>query len=461
MNRRCFATQALMGAIAMACELTRAEAESGLGARTSAFHDAAALFVSHSMTSGSLKIDCDFPGGNIIVDSIKGDTVWLRQDLRDTAGNWFYWYFRVRGGAGRKLNFRFTRVNGNGVPNPAEDAESVDWGWRPVIGVRGPAVSVDGGPTWRWLGPEKGDDGERFHFAFPQHAEDVRFSMTIPYLESNLESFLNHYQGNPNLRRDTLCRTRKGRPVELLHLGRLDGQPNYRVLLTARHHCCETMASYSLEGIMASVLADTEEGNWFRTQAEFLVVPFMDTDGVEDGDQGKNRRPHDHVFDYGLGSKTIYPSVRALEELVPRWSGGRLRFALDMHDPDLRNPEDQQISFLEWGNEQMRKQVERYCSILESVQSGALPFNSKNNMLPGMTWTADKNKPKPTSNNAQRPGTGGIAFGSWASELPGIWFATTVEIPYASAGRKTVTPDSARALGGDMAGALRSYLVSA
>jgi len=458
MNRRCFTTQALMGAIAMGCGLRRAEAESGLLVRPSAQLDAAALFVPDSLSRGSFQIDCDFPGGNIIVDSINGDTVWLHQDLRDTAGNWFYWYFHVRGGAGRNIDFRFTRVYGNGVPSP-EDEESVDWGWRPVIGVNGPAVSVDGGRTWRWLGPEKGDDGERFHFLFPQQAEDVRFSVTIPYLETNLASFLNQYQGNSNLRKDTLCHTRKGRPVDLLHIGGLDGQPNYRVLLTARHHCCESMASYSLEGIMASVLADTEEGDWFRTHVEFLVAPFMDTDGVEDGDQGKNRRPHDHVFDYG--SQSIYPSVRALEELVPRWSGRLLRFALDMHDPDLRNPEDQQISFLEWGNEQMRKQVERYCGILESVQSGALPFNSKNNMLPGMTWTADKNKPKPTSNHAQRSGSGGKGFSTWASELAGIWFATTVEIPYASAGGKTVAPDSARALGGDMARALRAYLVSA
>ena len=436
-----------MGAIATACGLTRAEAESGLGARTSAFHDAAALFVSHSMTSGSLDIDCDFPGGNIIVDSIKGDTVWLHQDLRDTAGNWF----RVRGGAGRKLNFRFTRVNGNGVPNPAEPSGSVDWGWQDAIGVNGPAVSLDGGRTWRWLGPEKGDDGERFHFAFPQHAEDVRFSMTIPYLESNLESFLNHYQGNPNLRRDTLCRTRKGRPVELLHLGRLDGQPNYRVLLTARHHCCETMASYSLEGIMASVLADTEEGNWFRTQAEFLAVPFMDTDGVEDGDQGKNRRPHDHNRDYGLGSKTIYPSVRALEELVPRWSGGRLRFALDMHCPGLRGAENQEISFPGERNQQIWKQLERFSRILELVQSGPLPFSSKNNMPFRTSWNTPENS---------KPGHG-KANSSWASEMPGIWFAATIEIPYASAGGKPVTPDSAKTLGFDLAHALRVYLASA
>ena len=38
----------------------------------------------------------------------ESDIVELQQDLRDTSGWWFYWSFRVRGAAGRRLEFRFT-----------------------------------------------------------------------------------------------------------------------------------------------------------------------------------------------------------------------------------------------------------------------------------------------------------------------------------------------------------------
>ena len=79
-----------------------------------------------------IRVDADFPGGNIVVDSIAGDTVTLHQDLRDTAGNWFYWYFRVRDAAGRTLRFCFSESN--------------------PIGTRGPALSLDGGKSWSWLG---------------------------------------------------------------------------------------------------------------------------------------------------------------------------------------------------------------------------------------------------------------------------------------------------------------------
>jgi hypothetical protein len=34
-----------------------------------------------------LQIDADFHGGNIVVDAVKGDAVFLHQDLHDTAGD--------------------------------------------------------------------------------------------------------------------------------------------------------------------------------------------------------------------------------------------------------------------------------------------------------------------------------------------------------------------------------------
>ncbi len=129
-----------------------------------------------------MTIDCDFPGGNILVDAVEGDTLAVRQDLRDTAGHWFYWYFRVRGAAGRTLTVRFTDGN--------------------VIGVRGPGVSLDAGRTWCWLGAEA-VDGASFRYRVPADAGEVRFSMGMPYLEADLKAFLERH------RRDTRNRLRQ------------------------------------------------------------------------------------------------------------------------------------------------------------------------------------------------------------------------------------------------------------
>jgi hypothetical protein len=367
-------------------------------------------------------VDCDFPGGNIVVDAVEGDTVALHQDLRDTKGNWFYWYFRVRGAAGRTLTFQFTKGN--------------------VVGVRGPAVSTDGGRNWKWLG-QSGVEGATCRCSFPTDADEVRFCFTMPYLESNLHELVRRYAGNPHLRTDVLCTTKKGREVEVLRVGRLDGECDHRVLITCRHHACETMASYALEGIVERVLGGTEDGKWFRKHVGFFIVPFMDKDGVEDGDQGKNRKPHDHNRDYAGDS--IYSSVRALKRLVPEWAGGRLRVALDMHCPWIRGPRNEDIYFVGTPDAENWKRVKRLSSILESVRRGPLPFQSKNDLPFGQAWNVDSGPPR--------------SFSRWGAGLPGILAATTIEIPYANAGGVDVTAESARAFGDDLARALRRFLM--
>ena len=124
----------------------------------------------------SLTVDADYPGGNILVDKIEGDTVYLRQDMRDTEGWWFYWNFRARGAAGRNITFNMDsgrNPSGSGSP----------------IGVRGPAVSTDGGKTWFWLGRDA-VEGASFSYAFSADNDEVYFCMGMPYQEADLQSFL-------------------------------------------------------------------------------------------------------------------------------------------------------------------------------------------------------------------------------------------------------------------------------
>ena len=98
-----------------------------------------------------LKIDCDFPGGNILVERIEDDTLYLSPDMRDTAGSWFYWAFRLRGAAGRRLDIRFTAHN--------------------PVGMRGPALSCDGGLNWQWSREPFTTDS--FTLTVPQGQDDL------------------------------------------------------------------------------------------------------------------------------------------------------------------------------------------------------------------------------------------------------------------------------------------------
>ena len=132
------------------------------------------------------------PGGNVVVEKVEGNAVFLCQDLRDTQGDWFYWCFRVRGAAGRTLTFTFTKGD--------------------VMGARGPACSTDGGRTWTWLGrPQAMSKPPSFPYTFRPDSDEVRFCFAIPYVESNLNEFLAQHADRPELKVATLCQTKAGR----------------------------------------------------------------------------------------------------------------------------------------------------------------------------------------------------------------------------------------------------------
>jgi hypothetical protein len=373
-----------------------------------------------SAEAGELVVDAAFPGGNIIVERIEGNTIYLAQELRDTEGWWFYWYFRVRGGNGRELTFHFTNKD--------------------VFTCRGPAVKIGEGP-WSWLGREK-VRGTSFTIEIPADTAEARFCLAMPYLEADLCRFLDRHAETPQLKVVDHCITPKGRRTERIHLGCLSRRPRHRVLITCRHHACEMMASWVLEGLMEAVLTGPD-APWFCENVELAVVPFMDKDGVEDGDQGKNRRPHDHNRDYR--EEPIYPSVRAMKDFAPRWSEGRLRVALDLHCPYIRGRRDEEIFLVGSPFENIQREIDRFSEILQATSADTLPYDPRNNIPFGVEW-----------NNASPDRA--FSFTRWASGLEGIKLACTLEFPYACAGGKVVDIASSRAFGSSLGAALRLYL---
>lgn len=374
-------------------------------------------------------VDADFPAGNIIFEEQRKDAFYLRQDPRDTDGWWFYWYFRVRGAEGREITFRFTD--------------------RDVLTAGGPCVSTDGGETWFWQGRESGDP--EFAYVFGDTDEEVRFCLAVPYTEAHLNRFMEKHAGSPHLRLEHHGDTRKGRAIERLHVGCIDSEPRHRILLTARTHACEMMANWSMEGLLDAVLADNELGAYFRENVEIAAIPFMDKDGVEDGDQGKNRRPHDHNRDF-VGD-SIYPSVAALREFGLTWPDGKLRIGMDMHCPWIRGGGDnrgsnERIFLVGQPDEAHWREQQAFSEIMEDVQTGALRHYRRHNLPHGETW-----------NTLEEPRT----CSRWMAGVEGVILPTTIEIPYAIAAGQAgateeVTAESAHAFGADLAKAMRVYL---
>lgn len=359
-----------------------------------------------------MQIDCDFPGGNIVVDDISGDRVALHQDLRDTDRDWFYWYFRVRGAAGRKVEFNFTASR--------------------ALGTRGPAVSVDGGLTWSWLG-QTGGSTKAFEYQFGEVDEEVRFSFAMPYVLGDWQRFA---AARPWIKGEMLARTRGGRAVPLV---KLEGG-RQQIVIAARHHCCEMMANYAIEGLI-DFIHDSVYLELLRQRATIHIVPMMDLDGVEAGDQGKGRRPRDHGRDYNRES--IYPEVAAMRQYLERI---KPTVVLDLHGPWIDGPDNEKIYLVGRPEPQMERAQRRFSLLLESVMQGALPFHAEGFLPFGSSW-----------NTAANTGDG-LGLAGFAAVLAGVELASAIELPYANVGTADVTAGSARAFGADLARAIAVWV---
>ena len=348
---------------------------------------------------GAVTINAGFPGGNVLVEKNEGDTVNVAPDLRGDSP-WFYWYFEATATVPGRVNFTFP--------------EKIIGAKNGAIGLQGPAISTDDGKTWQWMGT-KTVSGKSFYRDFTKQGERVRLAVTIPYLQANLDEFLKRNANNPHLTTSVLTKSRHGRSVELLQIGK-PGPDVKSVMVTGRHHAVETMASYVLEGFLQSAMSETPAGEEFRKRYVLYAVPFVDKDGVEEGDQGKNRKPHDHNRDYGTTS--IYPEVQAIRDLD---KARNIELSLDFHCPTLVLP-DHQVMYFVGPKDHPANNFANVSEFARLIKAG-LPAGAP---VGPLVWLTPESEPKPMNSHY---------FGF----KNGIIMAATLEFPFAPPGKITDT----------------------
>lgn len=370
----------------------------------------------------AVTVDAEIPAGNIVFEKADGDRVYVHQDLRDTTSDWFYWAMRVRGAAGRKLTFVFTRSD--------------------AVGVRGPVVTKDGGKTYAY--PLDGKTTHReFTYEFGPDEDETWFYECHPYVRADWDAFAAKYAADSAFKTSVLCKSRKGADVPVAKAGCIASAPRHRVLMSARHHCSETMASWVLEGVVDAFLAEDDLGMWLRGNVELTVVPFTDYDGVQAGDQGKNRRPHDHNRDY---TEFIYPETKAIAALLGAKDAG-FEIYIDVHCPWLHSDCNEYL-YTPVKNPAIVHDAElerRFSELLERLQCGSMRYKASDDIPFGTKWNTEKNY------------TQGVSSVRWAlANVPSLRIARTYEVPFANANGAVVTPDTCRALGRDTAKVFRA-----
>jgi hypothetical protein len=360
-----------------------------------------ALLLAIGVVSGSnVTISTDYPGGNVKTGKETEESIEVEADLRDTPQPWFYWNFEAKAKSPGRIRFLFPAGQGQ-------------------LSAQGPAFSTDNGKTWQWLGKDKvsfkeqDTDGKRdsFSWEFKNEGETVRFAQGIPYLKADFDRMIDKYRDNPNLKISSLTKTRKGKDVPLLIIGK-ESSDTGNMLITARHHACEAMASYVFEGFLKELLSDSPFAKEFRSKYVLYAVPFVDLDGVEAGDQGKGRAPHDHNRDYAL-SEHLYPEVQAITELDKE---KKFAVAVDFHCPAVRRDIHESFYFDGYRSPENQANLTEFLKWL----SEEVP------PVCGNTINLTKSKFREPS------GKQGTSFSYYFAARPEIAFAVTLEVPYAN-----------------------------
>ncbi|MBE6953699.1 MAG: carboxypeptidase family protein [Ruminococcaceae bacterium] len=291
-----------------------------------------------------MRIHQDFIGGNISVKEINGDTVFLENQLRDTTEDWFYWAFCIEGAENRTITFHLQSCR---------------------LGYFGPAVSHDL-ETWHWLDSV---DENSFTYRFGEAETKVYFAHSMLYHPKRFYAFAEKH----NIAVEELCKGYRGSSVPCIKLG--DGETG--IVLTARHHACESTGSYVLEGVLEELIAEP------IPSATVFCVPFVDYEGVIRGDQGKSRAPHDHNRDYGAENEPIYPECRAIREYAAREG---CHFGFDFHSPWHRSGINDCVFIVQSSEEQLEK-LNHFGEILEAnITENALQYEHKNDYPPNTGW---------------------------------------------------------------------------
>lgn len=318
-----------------------------------------------------MNIHSHFTGGNIVVDRMESNTVYLERDLRDTEGDWFYWAFCVEGAAGRTLTFTFPSKHRVGRFGAAISHDLADWHW------------------------SESGNGNTFTYTFAEGENKVYFAHNMLYHPDRFHAFCTRM----GLAQEVFCHSVKGRDLPAVRFGTGDKW----ILLTARHHACEATGSYVLEGVTETLIG------LLPAAYSVLIVPFVDYDGVIDGDQGKNRRPYDHNRDY-----TDTPIYEVVEKMMAFGRENDLRYTFDFHSPWHMGKQNDYV-FFSRSTEAMEPFADRFGEYLkQETATSELKYTGGWDVGPNEAWN---NENSPNSKN-------------YFSKQPSVRLSITTETPY-------------------------------
>jgi hypothetical protein len=200
---------------------------------------------------------------------------------------------------------------------------------------------------------EKGTDGrsKMTRIMCPQYStvftytftepDKVYFAHTFPYTYSDLQRYLVFLEQDRRIalvmRRKLLCTTLAGNRCDLLtitgpcsSIEESNARPS--IVLSARVHPGEAMASYMMHGMIDFLTSEAPEAQQLRQRYIFKIIPMLNPDGVIHGNYRCSLAGADLNRKYQSKAITCYPTIIAIKNLLYRTHKSRgVALYLDLH----------------------------------------------------------------------------------------------------------------------------------
>lgn len=257
-------------------------------------------------------INAAFDSGNIIVNSIDGNTAQLsiRHDKDSEFLQWFH--FRVVASAGEELTLKITGLEGSAYPGGWPDYRACVSEDRDYWGRADSAYDKDA-------------DGGTLTITYTPSSNIAWFAYFAPYSMERHHDLVADVAGMEGVSYRCLGHSLEGQPIDCLEMGEGDVQ----VWLYARQHPGESMAEWWMEGAL-SMLTDPADphARVLRQKCRIHVVPNCNPDGSCRGHLRTNYVGANLNREWAEPTAERSPEVLAIRNAM---DGTGVHWAMDVH----------------------------------------------------------------------------------------------------------------------------------
>lgn len=250
--------------------------------------------------------EANFDSGNLLSVTTSDSINFVVRINADIVGRWFY--------------FKMKNVKNRFVSVTIQNSD-----------VTRPVYSYD---NKNWIRFTELESPQRNVFKKTYTEDSVYVAYYVPYSVTQLMEKIHKLSNNPYVKIDTIGFSEQNRPLVVVSLTDFTVPDSQKFLIWThgRTHPSETPSSYHLDGMIAYFLSDDDVASFLRTKIKWIVLPFINPDGVYLGKSRVNANNVDLERSWNLlpaqTPKEVLHTKNFLQNILNQ---RRIHIALNMH----------------------------------------------------------------------------------------------------------------------------------